>query len=96
MKNKLVIPDFHRLLLVFILSGFTLISTARNTSKVVPLIQDKLNSTPAYTLHLEGFLGKKIDLCINERIKKQDVDHLIEPFRHREETRRWQSEFWGK
>lgn len=26
----------------------------------------------------------------------QDVDHLVEPFRHRNETHRWQSEFWGK
>jgi len=96
MKTKLVIPDFYRLLLVLILSGFTLISTARNASKVVPLIPDKLIPNPANATHLEGYLGEKIDLCINERIKKQDVDHLVEPFRHREETRMWQSEFWGK
>lgn len=29
-------------------------------------------------------------------IVEQDIDHLIEPFRHRTETHRWQSEFWGK
>ncbi|MFH1070474.1 MAG: beta-L-arabinofuranosidase domain-containing protein [Candidatus Glassbacteria bacterium] len=26
----------------------------------------------------------------------QDIEHLVEPFRHREETRWWQTEFWGK
>lgn len=29
-------------------------------------------------------------------IVHQDIDHLIGPFRHRTETHRWQSEFWGK
>lgn len=43
-----------------------------------------------------GYLGSKIDLVALRRIKAQDVDHLVEPFRHKEETRLWQSEFWGK
>ncbi len=47
-------------------------------------------------IKLRGYPGAKIDLCINERIKKQDVEHLIEPFRNKKETRLWQSEFWGK
>lgn len=47
-------------------------------------------------IKLRGYPGEKIDLCINERIKKQDVEHLIEPFRNKTETRLWQSEFWGK
>ena len=58
--------------------------------------QDKIYSNPLNLTHLDGYLGGKIDLCINERIKKQDVDHLIEPFRHRTEKRAWQTEFWGK
>lgn len=45
---------------------------------------------------LQGYPGQKIDLCISEQIKKQDIEHLIEPFRHKTETRLWQSEFWGK
>jgi hypothetical protein len=47
-------------------------------------------------IKLSGFAGDKIDLCISERIKKQDIQHLIEPFRTKTETRLWQSEFWGK
>lgn len=47
-------------------------------------------------IKLRGYPGEKIDLCIDERIKKQDVEHLIEPFRNKTETRLWQSEFWGK
>lgn len=47
-------------------------------------------------IKLDGYLGKSIDNCIKYRVKAQDVAHLIEPFRHKTETHRWQSEFWGK
>lgn len=60
------------------------------------IIKDKLVSFPVSTIKLDGYIGEKINLCIEKRIKAQDVDHLIEPFRHKEETRLWQSEFWGK
>ncbi len=43
-----------------------------------------------------GYVGQRIDDCIEHRVTAQDVDHLVEPFRHREEGRYWQSEFWGK
>ena len=47
-------------------------------------------------IKMAGYLGEKIDLCIRNRIAAQDEDDLVEPFRHRTETRLWQSEFWGK
>jgi len=56
----------------------------------------KLNALKSSDIHLSGYPGQKIDLCIDERIKKQDYNYLIEPFRHKEETNLWQSEFWGK
>ncbi len=43
-----------------------------------------------------GYLGSRIDACVGQRVKAQDVEELIEPFRNRTEIRRWQSEFWGK
>jgi uncharacterized protein len=48
------------------------------------------------SVQINGYLGKRIDQCIEHRIKKQDVDALVEPFRQQKETRLWQSEFWGK
>ena len=47
-------------------------------------------------VNLYGYLGKRIDDCIEHRVMGQDVDYLVEPFRHRNEFKRWQSEFWGK
>ncbi len=60
------------------------------------MITDKLTSLTPSSVKIEGYLGDKMNLCIEKRIKAQDVDHLIEPFRHKDETHLWQSEFWGK
>ncbi len=59
-------------------------------------VSDTLVSYSPSAIKIEGYLGEKINLVINQRIKNQDVDHLVEPFRHKNETRLWQSEFWGK
>ena len=61
-----------------------------------PAKTDLLESLIPANIKINGYLGEKIDLCIGERIKKQDVQHLIDPFKTRNETRLWQTEFWGK
>ncbi|HPY91192.1 MAG TPA: hypothetical protein PLT23_10725, partial [Lentisphaeria bacterium] len=45
---------------------------------------------------LNGYLGEKLALCLERRIKAEDVDGLVAPFRRREERSLWQTEFWGK
>ena len=47
-------------------------------------------------IRIGGFVGGRIHTCIEQRVKSQDVEHLVEPFRHRGETSLWQSEFFGK
>ncbi|RWY50410.1 hypothetical protein EPL05_16205 [Mucilaginibacter gilvus] len=49
-------------------------------------------------VHLNGYLGNRMQESVDNRILAQDVDGLIAPFKteHRTETRQWQSEFWGK
>lgn len=64
--------------------------------KTLNAVEDKMASCSPSSVKIGGYLGEKINLVIAKRIKAQDADHLIEPFRHKEETRLWQSEFWGK
>ncbi|HYL76150.1 MAG TPA: beta-L-arabinofuranosidase domain-containing protein [Bryobacteraceae bacterium] len=59
-------------------------------------VADVLSSIPLDAVHLTGYLGKKLDLCIANRILAQDPAKLVEPFRKRVERSCWQSEFWGK
>ena len=44
------------------------------------------NTDPVRQLRISGYLGQRIDACIEYRVKTQDVDHLVEPFRHKEES----------
>ena len=53
-------------------------------------------NSPVKSVNIDGYIGSRIDACIEHRVKAQDVEHLVEPFRHQNETSRWQSEFWGK
>jgi len=45
---------------------------------------------------LNGYIGSRINLCIQNQIMQRDVDALIEPFRHKILHYGWQSEFIGK
>ena len=44
---------------------------------------------------LNGYLGNKLNLAI-QGVKEKNIDEIVEPFKHKEETWMWQSEFWGK
>ena len=50
------------------------------------------NDSPVKQVKISGYVGTRITDCIEHRVKAQDVDHLVEPFRHRKEKSRWQSE----
>ena len=51
---------------------------------------------PADAEQLTGFIGARLDSAYRNRIMKQDIEKLAEPFATRTETSCWQSEFWGK
>jgi len=87
MKNLLILSFF--LFPVFCLSQ-------SKTLPVKPAKTDLLEAWIPSNMQMKGYLGSKIDLCINQRIKKEDVAQLIEPFKTRKETNLWQTEFWGK
>jgi uncharacterized protein len=59
-------------------------------------VQEKVSSSPGGSVRIGGYLGDKINLVITQRIKSQDIEQLVEPFRHKDETHLWQTEFWGK
>jgi uncharacterized protein len=59
-------------------------------------VSDRMFSYSPNFIKIEGYIGGKMNLVINKRIKGQEVEQLIEPFRHKNETNLWQSEFWGK
>jgi len=47
-------------------------------------------------IKINGYIGEKIHQVIEKRVLGQDVDMLVGPFKYKNETWCWQSEFWGK
>ncbi|HLF36190.1 MAG TPA: beta-L-arabinofuranosidase domain-containing protein [Cyclobacteriaceae bacterium] len=88
MTNRIkTFPAFKVILLIF---------TGLN---IVPGCDQKVSGptlTNGQEIIISGYLGDRIDQCIQKRIKAQDMDEFIDPFLHRTETRYWQTEFWGK
>lgn len=76
-------------ILLFLLIAF--IATAQSGKP-----QDSLRVIDLFNIKLDGLAGDRLDQCIAGSLKSRSVENLVEPFRHREETRQWQSEFWGK
>ncbi len=66
------------------------------SGQVKPTVLDLLQNGDPESIKIGSHLGEKIDICIDQRVKRQDVHHLIVPFYNKTETHRWQSEFWGK
>lgn len=60
-------------------------------------VHDRLIPAPHGSVHIDGYLGNKLGLCIDNRVMAQDIDRLIEPFAVRNDGE-WgfRCEFWGK
>jgi DUF1680 family protein len=88
-----------KLFFTSLLLGTTFLLTGQRhetKSESVNTVSDKIFSYSSNSTKIEGYLGDKINLVIEKRIKSQDVDQLVEPFRHKNESHLWQTEFWGK
>ena len=85
-----------RLIFASIIALYTIFSYGQKPVAVNQIVPDKMVPYPASSVKIEGYVGEKIDLIINRRIKSQSVEALVDPFRHKDETHLWQSEFWGK
>lgn len=60
-------------------------------------VENVLNPAPAHAVQIDGFIGNKLDLCIENRLMAQDIDRVVQPFRDKPDGN-WgfRSEFWGK
>jgi hypothetical protein len=59
-------------------------------------VSDVHTPLPPGAVKLGGFLGQRLDDCIRSGLGAQDVASLVAPFRARDETWSWRTEFWGK
>ena len=60
-------------------------------------VHDVFAPAPYGSVHIGGYLGNKLDLCIDNRVMVQDIDRVVQPFILRNDGN-WgfRCEFWGK
>ena len=74
-----------KFLLVFITSlSFQCFLNAQTESATSPKVK------------IGGYVGSRIEICNSGMIMQEDVDALVEPFRHKEDRSSWSTEFIGK
>ena len=75
---------------IFILT-FVMNTNGQNLKSKVDNYFEYNNFSP----QLNGYLGGKLNMAING-VKARNIMEIVEPFKHKEETWMWQTEFWGK
>jgi len=60
-------------------------------------VDDMLTPADFGSVSMDGYLGEKLDLCIENRVMAQDVDRILEPFTTKiDGAWGFRCEFWGK
>ena len=77
--------NLRPLLILMMIAGNITAQSVQNKQPGKPVITDML--VPAITAQMKGHIGEKLDASYQNRILVQDVDQLVEPFRHRNEIR---------
>ena len=68
-----------------------------STQTSVVKVQNALNPSAYGSTHMSGYIGSKLDACIDNRLMAQDIERVVQPFRDKPDgTWGFRSEFWGK
>ena len=91
----------YSLIVIVLATMVSAIFAQRNNSATTNVSYTKVNDVfapaPYGNVHIEGYLGNKLDLCIENRVMAQDIDRVVQPFYLRNDGN-WgfRCEFWGK
>lgn len=71
---------------------------AATSAEPATVADDTLALAPVGTVRIDGEIGSRLDLCVENRVMTQDIDRLVKPFRDREEQDYggFRCEYWGK
>jgi DUF1680 family protein len=69
---------------------------AQPKEKIPAVASDVLLKGDPSTVRMGGYLGARIDACVEGRIRSQNVHQLVNPFYNKTRSWTWEAEFWGK
>jgi uncharacterized protein len=73
----------------------TVPSSQVREAKPVKTVADVFAPLPAGSVKIGGWLGGRMDACMDRRVMAQNIERLVAPFRDRNNGS-WDSEYWGK
>ena len=53
-------------------------------------------STAPCNIKVRGYVGRRMDSCLQNHLLKHDAVYLTDPYKDKTEDHYWQCEFWGK
>jgi DUF1680 family protein len=86
-----IILKFRVILILMLFSCYNV-----NSQTKTILIKDALLPVSDNDVKIEGYLGQKMQLCIENRVKAQNIGKIIKFFQDRNEDGGWRCEYWGK
>lgn len=97
-NSNIIMRTLNKIILIFFLIFISDIASAQNNNpNTVVLIQDKLVPLKPNLLKIDGYVGEKIDQCIQNRIMVQDLESMLDIFRVRQKDNMgFSGEFFGK
>lgn len=88
---------FMKHLNLLVLSGLFVQASLLFANNVIkPKVDDVFSVSEPTSVQMSGILGESLNLSLRGDVLVSEIDSLVEPFRTRPETRRWDCEFWGK
>ena len=89
------------LILMMLVTTVTAISAQKKSPAPTNVSHKKVHDVfapaPYGSVRIDGYLGNKLDLCINNRVMAQDIDRVVQPFILRNDgSSGFRCEFWGK
>src|ERR1017187_3924840 len=86
-----------------LLVGLTLLAAqgqgadpATQPAKPVETVADTFSLAPPGSVQLQGRLGGKLDLCLNQRVWGKGAEKILPFFRDQNDNGNWRGEYWGK
>src|ERR1039458_3882895 len=86
-----------------LLVGLTLLAAqgqgadpATQPAKPVETVADTFSLAPPGSVQLQGRLGGKLVLCLNQRVWGKGAEKILPFFRDQNDNGNWRGEYWGK
>jgi DUF1680 family protein len=81
-----------------LLGALLMMGSAKPASAQPPGARDVFRPAAPGSVRIDGRLGQKLDLCVQDRLLAQDIESVVAPYRAKTEIggADWRCEYWGK